>query len=470
MVKKFFAILLSFVAACLIVGCGKPANKGNYVATVKIGYYEAGYGTQFMDYWTTEYNKAHPDEQIYFDVDPNVGATVIGPALQNNAGIYDIYLSLATNWYGWARSGWIEPLDDIGDMINPDGVRFDDAYTLDVYRNFGYIDGHRYVLSQTGGSTGNGFVYSEKLFKKHGWKVPETVDELYELVETINNDPVNTDNDPNNDIAPFGWGGQVMVYWDTVVSMWWAQYEGEEYIADFYKNPSPEKYQNREGLKKALQVFENLICTGEGKPKNSMEGAMGKNHLLMQNDFVQYKCAMLSGYYGIINETASYIDPDCDLKVFFPAIEGAKTDENGNPFIINIADSSKCDFMFISKASTVKDYAKKFLVWISGRDCASAYIKYTGGGSPFAYDEEKLGEIPTLLRSVLDMGKQPNFKVVDITTDNAIAKIGKIVMWPAGEPYTAMVNNNKSPAASIRDQYNYVLENWTAWEKLAGLK
>ena len=84
---------------------------------------------------------------------------------------------------------------------------------------------------------------------------------------------------------------------------------------------------------------------------------------------------MLSGYYGIINETASYIDPDCDLKVFFPAIEGAKTDENGNPIIINIADSSKCDFMFISKASTVKDYAKKFLVWISGRDCASAYIK-----------------------------------------------------------------------------------------------
>lgn len=289
-------------------------------------------------------------------------------------------------------------------------------------------------------------------------------------METINNDPVNTDNDPNNDIAPFGWGGQVMAYWDTVVGMWWAQYEGEEYIADFYKNPSPEKYQNREGLKKALQVFENLICTGEGKPKNSMEGAMGKNHLLMQNDFVQYKCAMLSGYYGIINETASYIDPDCDLKVFFPAIEGAKTDENGNPIIINIADSSKCDFMFISKASTVKDYAKKFLVWISGRDCASAYIKYTGGGSPFAYDEEKLGEIPTLLRSVLDMGKQPNFKVVDITTDNAIAKIGKIVMWPAGEPYTAMVNNNKSPAASIRDQYDYVLENWTAWEKLAGIK
>ena len=96
MVKKFFAILLSFVAACLIVGCGKPADKGNYVATVKIGYYEAGYGTQFMDYWTTEYNKAHPDEQIYFDVDPNVGATAIGPALQNNAGIYDIYLSLAT--------------------------------------------------------------------------------------------------------------------------------------------------------------------------------------------------------------------------------------------------------------------------------------------------------------------------------------------------------------------------------------
>lgn len=469
--KKIMSIGLSLAIACLAIGCGGGDNKhGDYVATVKIGYYEAGYGTEFMDYWTTEYNKAHPDEQIYFDVDPNVAASTIGNALENSAGVCDIYLSLATNWYGWARSGWIEPLDDLGDMVNPDGVKFNDAYTLDVYRNYGYIDGSRYVIPQTGGSLGNGFVYSEKLFREHGWTVPTTVDELYALVETINNDPVNTDGNHDNDIAPFGWGGQVMAYWDTVVSMWWAQYEGADYIQDFYKNPSAEKYQNREGLKKALEVFENLICTGEGKAKNSLEGAMGKNHLLMQNDFVQYKCAMVSGYYGIINETKDYIDPDCNLKVFFPAIEGAKTDENGNPEIITVSDASKCDFMFISKASQVKDYAKKFLVWISNRDCASAYIKYTGGGSPYAYNEDKLEGISTLLRSVLDMGKQSNFKVVDISSDNPITTIGKITMWPAGEPYTDMLLNNRSPSASIKNQFNYVSGNWTEWEKLAGLK
>lgn len=469
MKKRLFALTLAIVTACFAFGCKKPDDQVNYVATVKIGYWEAGYGTEFMDYWTTEYNKAHPDEQIKFDVDPNAGASTIGNALENNKAC-DIYLSLATNWYGWARAGWIEPLDDLADMVNPDGVKFNDAFTHDTYRNFGYIDGHRYVLPQSGGAMGNGFVYSEKLFKQHGWTVPTTVDELYELVDAINNDPVNTDSNPNNDIAPFGWGGQVMAYWDTVVSMWWAQYEGVEYMEDFYKNPSAQKYQTRTGLKKALEIIENLICTGEGTPKNSLDGAMGKNHLLMQNDFVQYKCAMLSGYYGIINETKNYIDPDCDLKLFFPAIDGAKTDKNGEPLIVSVSDASRFDFMFISKASQVKDYAKKFLVWISSRDCASAYIRYTGGGSPYYYDDSKLDGISTLLKSALEMGQKSNFVIADTSSTDPIANIGKITMWPAGEPYTAMVLNNKSAAASIKAQFDYVSSNWTEWEKLAGIK
>jgi hypothetical protein len=467
MMKKFIALLLSFATVFSLAACGGGGGGGDYVATIKIGYYEAGYGTEFMDFWTEEYNKAHPDEQIYFDIDPNVGAAGIGSALENEAGMMDIYLSLATNWAGWARAGWIEPLDDLYEMENADGVKFEDAFASEGFAEYGKLDGHRYVIPQSG-PMGNGFVYSEKMFQEHGWEVPETVDDLFELVETINNDPVNKDNNPNNDIAPFAWGGQVAAYWNTVVSMWEAQYEGPEYMEDFYQNPSPEKYATRTGLKKALTIFQDLICSGEGTAINSISGAMGKNHLLMQNDFVQGRAAMVSGIYGIVNETKEIIDEDCNLKCFLPTIDGAKLAPNGKPY--TVMAGTDFDFMFIAKASKVKDYAKKFLLWISTQDMASAYIKYTAGGSPFKYNPDKLDGLHSLVRSAVDMAAQENFVVISTVSSHPINQLGKIVLWPMGEPYSSMVTLNTSPAKVIADNAAWVANNWATWERDSGMK
>lgn len=464
--KKIVACIICMMMLLSVAACGGPKDDGgDYVATVKIGYYEAGYGTEFMDYWTEEYNKAHPDEKIKFEIDPGVGASSIGTSLENEAGMQDIYLSLATNWAGWARAGWIEPLDDLYEMENEDGVKFKDAF-ISGLDSYGQLDGHRYVIPQSG-PLGNGFVYSEKLFQEHGWKVPTTVDELFELVETINNDPVNQDSNPNNDIAPFAWGGQVMAYWNTVVQLWEAQYEGPEYIADFYQNPSPEKYQTRTGLKKALQIFRELICTGEGTAKNSLPGAMGKNHLLMQNDFVQGRAAMVSGVYGIVNETKEIIDDDCNLKIFFPAIEGAKTTEDGTPLIV--ACGSEFDFMFIAKASPVKEYAKKFLLWVSTRDMASAYIKYTSGGSPFRYNPDKLTGLNSLTQSMVEIASQDNFVYVLASSSHPVNQLGKISCFPCGEPYSDMLLNNTSPAKVIQNNAQYVASNWSTWLRDAGM-
>ncbi len=467
--KKFISMLLSVCTVFGLVACGKgkEESKGDYVATVKIGYYEAGYGEGFMDYWTKEYNKAHPDEKIKFKIDPNVGASSIGSALENNAGLNDIYLSLATSWAGWARRGWIEPLDDLYQMTNEDGVKFEDAF-IGGFEEYGYLDGNRYVIPQSG-PAGNGFVYSEKMFNEHGWIVPTTVDELFTLIDQINNDPVNKDSNKNNDIAPFAWGGQVAAYWNTVVQMWANQIDGPEKLKDFYVNPSADKYkpENRQGLKKALQTFERMICSGEGEPINSIDGAVSKNHLLMQNDFVLGRAAMVSGVYGLVNETKDIIDPDCNLRIFFPAIEGAHTAEDGTP--LNIGCGTEFDFMFIAKASKVKDYAKKFLLWISTKDMASAYIRYTHGGSPFVHNPETLGELDTLTRDMVNMASADNWVTVVGTSEHPITQYGKITVWPMGEPYSTMVLQNWSAQKVLDEQYKYVVSNWSTWEHDSGL-
>ncbi len=466
--KKAMTLMLALMlCVCVLFGCGeKDGDDGDYVATVKIGYWKAGYGEEFMNFWTSEYNKAHPDEKIKFKIDAAVAASAIGTSLENSAGLCDIYLSLATNWSGWARSGWIEPLDDLMEQENDDGVKLKDAFRggLEAY---GSLDGHKYVLPQSGPMP-NGFVYSHKMFTEHGWKVPETVDELFELVDRINNDPVNKDANPNNDIAPFAFGGQVMAYWNAVVQLWANQYDGVEKVKAFYEDPKLENYlyENRAGAMEALKIFERLICTGEGKPQNAIQGAMGKSHILMQNDFVQGKAAMISGIYGVVNETKNIIDDDFDMRMFFPAIDGAEKGKDGKPLLINAAN--EFDFMFIAKASNVKDYAKKFLLWVSTQDMAKSYLENTASFPPYKFDVEKVENVTSLTRSQLEY-LNDNFVTVMGVNEHPLTQYGKITFWPAGEPYTDMVIANKSVKRSIDDQYGYASSQWSDWCKDAGL-
>ena len=464
--KKLTALLMIIVMAlCVFGACKKAAEDNtNYAAELRIGYYQAGYGKEFMNYWTSEYNKAHPDEQIKFIVDDTVMASSIGTRLENSAELCDIFFSLATDWASWVRSGWVEPLDDLYTMKNDDGTVFADAFT-DGMEQYGQLNGERWVIPVSGASA-TGFVYSQKLFDEQGWEIPQTVDDLYELVDKINQLPCNTDSNPLNDLAPFAWGGQVMSYWNSVVTRWWAQYDGAEKIKAFYDPESAEVYKDRTGLKEALEIFRNLICTGEGEPKNSLQGAMSKNNILMQNDFVQGKAAMLVGVYGVLNETASIIPDDFDMRMFMPYIEEAQKDADGNP--INIIICTDFDFMFIPKASTNKDYAKKFLLWISTQDMAAAYLKYTNSLSSFECDTSKVEGLSSLTQSIVENSK--DMEIVIGTSDNPLTQSGKIVVWPAGEPYTSMVLKNKTPSEVITEQYQYVASRWPTWTEDAGME
>ena len=193
---------------------------------------------------------------------------------------------------------------------------------------------------------------------------------------------------------------------------------------------------------------------------------MSKNNILMQNDFVQGKAAMLVGVYGVLNETASIIPDDFDMRMFMPYIEEAQKDADGNP--INIIICTDFDFMFIPKASTNKDYAKKFLLWISTQDMAAAYLKYTNSLSSFECDTSKVEGLSSLTQSIVENSK--DMEIVIGTSDNPLTQSGKIVVWPAGEPYTSMVLKNKTPSEVITEQYQYVASRWPTWTEDAGME
>ena len=466
--KKILTITTAFVLMLTAVfsACGE-ADDTNYVGTLKIGYMRAGYGIEFAESWTEEYNKAHPDEQIKFIIDDTVDGGYIGSRLETSSEICDIFMVMETGWQNWARSGWIEPLDDLMKMTNDDGNVFEDVLR-DGYENFGLLNGKRYVLPQSGQSA-PGFAYNETLFKEHNLgEPPETLAELKALIDKINALPVNNDSDINNDIAPFAWGGLVAGYWDSAVLTWWAQKDGEAKLKEFYEMETVDVYNQRPGLESALNEFRSLICTGEGVPKNSLDGAMSKNHIRMQNDFILGKAAMMVGVYGLQNETKDLIDENTVLKMFYPPfIDGAQVDENGNPVKIMVTQGQ--DFLFIPSASKNKDLAKKFLLWISTNDMCRTYTRYSSFLSPYDYDMDNIEGVSALTQSIIDASK--DIKMVGpILSSNPIVNQLRLHVWGGlTAPYADMVVKNLTPKQAISNAAAYANSLWDAIRKELGL-
>lgn len=458
--KKILTITTAFVLMLTAVfsACGETDNT-NYVGTVKIGYMRAGYGIEFAEVWTEEYNKAHPDEQIKFIIDDAVDGGYIGSRLDTESEICDIFMSMEQSWQNWARSGWIEPLDDLMEMTNDDGKVFGDVLQ-DSYDVYGLLDGKRYVLPMCGPSA-PGFTYNATMFEELGLgDPPTTVTELKALVDKINALPVNNDSNKNNDIAPFAWGGLVPSYWNSAVLTWWAQLDGEEKLKEFYEMETVEVYapNARPGLKKALELFRELICTGTGVPKNSLDGAMSKNNIRMQNDFVLGKAAMMVGVYGVENETKDLIDPDTVLKMFYiPYIDGTQ-EKDGKPIKIMALEGQ--DFMFIPSASKNKELAKKFLLWISTERMCREFTRTTSFAAPFKYDRDNIEGVSALTQSMMDASEDIVMVGHSFSSNPIVNQLQLFVFGANWPPYADMVTKNMTPQEVLETAYSTAKAKW----------
>ena len=473
--KKVLVLLMSLLilSSFGLAACdrGGPSGGGNYVGTLRIGFYRAGYG-DFVTPMAEAYNRAHPDEQINFIVDDTVDALFIKSKLETGAEDFDLYYVMQSGWADYAAKGYLAPLDDLMDMTNEDGNKYSEVLR-EEYTNYGVLNGKRYLVPQSGASAG-GFAYNEVMFNQYGWEAPTTLDELRDLVDKINALPCNTDSDPDNNIAPFAWGGSVAGMWNAAVWSWWGQYDGQEALEEFYAMETVDvfKPENRQGLEKALEIFQEFSCSGEGTPINALDGCMSKNHLTMQRDFVMGKAAMQAGVYGLVNETKEIIDPEKTVLRFFyaPFVDGAKVDEEtGEP--IKISVNLGQDFAYVPAKSHNIDLAKKFILWTSTQDMCRLYSQSTAFPAPYYADYSNIEGADKITQDILDATQEA--VIVGYTnTTNPISNQERLNIWTGtGDPYQDMVLNNTSPKTVLQRCYDYVNtdEIWGAyWEEFFG--
>ena len=482
--KRIISCALTGVLALSSVGAlaGCDALTGENV--IWIAFADTGYGSAFLEQWCKDFQEKYPNEEYVFELEGEPGMTAeIQTRLTTDNEIPDLFFSLDTNWQEWAARGYLYPLDDIYRKSKADGDKSVWDFMNEDLRDYGVVNGHYYVIPWTDGA--NGFIYNKTMFDDNKWEVPETVEELYALCDTINNLDCNKDADKENNIAVFAWSGKYASYWDFVVENWWAQYEGAEEFRDFFnfgapKNEdgtfkfeddnalptdygSPEVYL-QEGRVKALEVYKNLIVNENSTfPKNSISGAVGAEYTVAQLAFINGKAAMMPNGAWLEQEMIEVMPEGFEMRMMrTPYLEDAKKDESGEYIPINA--SSAGDFFCIPKNAPNLEAALKFMEYINSREACETFTRMTGGLRPFQYvDELDLDamNLSEFSKSCIEVYREST--TVYHYSSNPIQWVSTFGKWPdLGSPYVGMISDpeENTPAAMCSKSCDYVYREW----------
>lgn len=420
-------------------GEGKQTKGGK---TLKIDFFRGGFGEEWLQALAKKFEDANPGVKVQLTGDPAI-TEKMGPRLESGANLPDIAFVLETGWQRWAIKGYLADLTDVYDADIENGKKLSEKIQPD-YVDYGKIQGKYWIVPWTDGATG--LVYNAKMFEDNGWKVPSTVQELYDLLPQIK----------AKGIAPFAWGGKVMAYWDFPTIGWWAQYEGMEGISKYRKMESADVY-GQTGRLKALEVFETLLKD----PSNSVEGAAGMDHIQSQMAFLQGKAAMIPNGSWIENEMKKTMPEGFRMKMMsLPTIEGAKDAKVNN--------TMAGDFIMVPSSSKNIALAKEFLKFISKDDMLKLYTEVTGAPRPFIYDAASVKGLSEFSKSVIDIWQ--NSKNVYLYSENPIY-YNKYFDWPmAGAPEMMIYLGDETAASAFEGNYQYAKENWDAAMKDLGQK
>ena len=454
LLKKFVAPVLAVIMS---VGCFAACSSREIKRDpnrLVIAYAKTGYGSEWLENALLAFKEQVKPDLILdpkdLEGDPGITAK-IQSRLESGTELPDMFWGRETNWQMFAYQDYLEPMDDLYASIVEDGQgkTYEEKVDDDLL-NYGKVNGHYYATAWNSGATG--LVYNVGMFEEHGWEVPETVEDLYELCEQIKNAPENKDDDRRNDIAPFAWGGQVGAYWQFFIETLWAQYEGIDKVNEFFRFESPAVYE-QEGRLKALEVFERLMSD----PKNSVDGAMAKNHIQSQMTFVQGSAAMIPNGAWIEYEMRK------------SAPEGFRMAMMPTPFIdenhkTRMNWTASGDFCIIPKGAPKanKQLAKDFLLFLAREEQLQAYTKVTGSPRGFKYDLASIkDELTPFAQTVLD--NKLNSINIYAYSNSPLYYANLANRWPAsGTPYGLIADGET--AKSVYDmEIKKAKDEWNTW-------
>ena len=432
--KKLTAAALACVVAttCLTACKGKGSSGGE--STITIGYFEGEFLDIHWKSWEKLYNEAHPDAKITLELegDPAYGSSIEN--LLSTGQVPDIMVA-PMSWRKYASKGWLEPLGGVYSSSFGNGMTLESALNDEIKDNIKY-NGEYYSVPFSEYMTG--IVVNKGFFDEHNWKLPETMDDMLDIIDKISKLSENTNSDTGDDIYPFTWSGvNAAYYWNYSMNTWWANYGGIEEIRTFKKMASPSVYKTT-AREKAVDALLSLIG-GKDAPKNS-GSSLGANLTDSQMDFANGKALMTPSASWLETGIQEVVPEGFEMALIAPPTIAGGTNEKN---IYGHVD----EWLVIPKA------AEKGLL---------DFFEKTNTTSTFKVDYTKAdtSQLSEFSKSVLSL--RMNNNVFYRESSSALMAAGIANFWQYTQ-VTQMATQGKTAAQIIEYDYNNVVKDWSYW-------
>lgn len=485
--KKLACTALCALMAIPFAACGGGDNGGTIIGggdnpgggdktTIRIAVYAAGYGTGWIEEACRLYAEDHPELKFSIEATPQMFDTN-KTRLETNTCKSDVVLIANANYASLVARGVLEELSDVYDAVIP-GTEVTVKSTIPAIQyDYRVRDGKVYGMPWQDAYS-SGFIYNKKMFREHGWEVPTTMKEFFDLCDKI------TEDEPNVAPVVFG-GGQQNGYVPSFFNQWFVEYYGYEYINNtFEKYESPQIYSDTlEGRQKVYETAAKLVkgTTKSGKPI-AKAGSNSYKAQAAQREFVQGKAAMNVCGNWFPTEMKSYLKGQyANFEYGYMPVPHIN-DDKMTGVIPGTADtrvdSSKVRYsldgniLCVPKSSQHKDIAKDFLVSMYTQESYQTFVEQNNGvlrPTNVAIDSSKLNDFAKASYDYYYAGKEANQYVYECSR-SPMALNGYLALLISQNGNTpGNLINAKSyedalsvAATAAADDYTRALEFWDA--------
>jgi ABC-type glycerol-3-phosphate transport system substrate-binding protein len=442
-----------------------------------------------------------------------VVATLQGGATSNT---YDLYMTGISSYASYAQD--LEPLDDV-----LDSKYGEESKTIRQKLGESQLNAKKdkdgKIRSLVYGNSMTGLFYNKTIFDTYGYEVPNTTDEMIDLVLDMRDDskmkkakiyPMVHFGDANNG------------YWKFIYEVWATQYWGSDYYEDkflwledengvkdsrnLYEGKNAEGVDNKEedARWKVLEVLERLLTPTTVHPKSStnthtdaqtsfiagqaamlVNGSWMKAEARVDNgaDFRMMKTPVLS---SIVDKLETEID-DEELSKIITAIDEGKTLEEArtasgvsalteNDFARlceargMFYDNNVNNHVFIPAYSNAKDAAKEFLKYFYSDEGALIWMNEKHELAPQSLDDETKLDMSSWDewdKSVYQVAQGVTFRLIKLANKSKVFEM-------SGKDMFANVSIiNSLCASNEKDQLDkdgiwtamckIIADNWDVW-------
>ncbi len=428
MIKRTFAALAVLAAIGFsVVGCGDGGSSktsdnsgGGGTANGKdleVISFSGGYGIDFFEKAAKEYEAKHPGTHITVSGSPRSWEQ-LRPRFANGT-------PPGLTWPGWGMDYWaliydnqVLPFDDALATPAADGKTvWKDTFEPSMLK-LGQYNGKQYEMPYHYNVLG--WWYDPGVFKKHGWTVPKTFDELLALSAKIK----------AAGIAPITYQGKYPAYMIQGFLFPWAGSIGGIEALDDAQSLKPGAWKSPAFLK-AAQMIKQLNDAGFFE-----DGANGIDHTESQMEFLQGKAAMIPCGTWLFSEMSKTMPPGAGMAFMLPPVaDGGK----GDPGMIQIG----IEPWIIPTKGSNHDLAIDFYKYMTSLEKAKQFVEEKG--TLMAVKGSDTAKLPEHLKEPARLFRESK-AVYAIEYDQWYAKFGDEVK----NAMTSLLNGSKTPEEFVQ--------------------